>query len=106
MRFFRVEDAGLIELDRQGEPLKPVAAGFSAGKKSYGQKKAVLKSGNPAFRKNESPEKSPGTIAQPPFTPRPDHGQCQTGESEHAGDTEPATQGKGDKPPAGSAIQC
>ena len=103
MRFFRVEDAGLIELDRQGEPLKPPAAGFSAGKKSYRQKNPVQKSGNPAFRKNELPEKSSGTIAQPPFTSKPDHGQSRTDESEPAGDTKPPTQGKGDKPLAGSA---
>jgi hypothetical protein len=66
----------------------------------------VLKSGNPAFRKNESPEKSPGTIAQPPFTSKPDHEQSLTDESEPAGDTEPATPGKEDKPLAGSASQC
>jgi hypothetical protein len=103
MRFFRVEDAALIELDRQGEPLKPPAAGFAAGKRSYGQKNPVLKSGNPAFRKNELPETFPGTIAQHPFTSKPYHEQSRTYESEPAGDTEPAAPGKGDKPLAGSA---
>jgi hypothetical protein len=105
MRFFRVEDTGLIELDRQGKPLKPTASGFTAGKKSYGQKNPALKSGNPAFRKNESLEKSPGTILQPPFTSKPDHEQSRTDESEPAGDTEPATSGKEEKPLAGSASQ-
>lgn len=105
MRFFRVEDATLIELDRQGEPLKPPAGGFAAGKRSYGQKNLVLKSGSPAFRKNESPETFPGTITQPPFTSKPYHEQSRTDEREPAGDTEPAAEGKGDKPLAGSASQ-
>ncbi len=106
MRFFRVEDAGLIELNRQGEPLKPPGPGSAAGKKSAGKKNPVLKTANPAFRKNESPEKSLGTIAQPPCTSKPDHEQSRTGEFEPASDTASATQGKGDKPLAGSASQC
>ncbi len=82
MRFFRVEDAGLIELDRQGEPLKLPAAGFSAKKKSVGQKNPVLKTSNPASEKNESTETSPGTLSQPPCTSKPDHEQSRTGESD------------------------
>jgi hypothetical protein len=108
MRFFRVEDIGLIELDRQGEPLKPPGPGFSAGKKSAGQKNPVLKTANPAFRKNNPPEKPVGTIAvpQPPGISLTDHEQSWTGESEPASDTASATQGTGDKPLAGSASQC
>ena len=105
MRFFRVEDVGLIELDRKGEPLKPPGPGSAAGKKSAGQKNPVLKTGNPVSRKNKSPDKSPGTIIQPPFTSKPDHEQSRTGESEPASETVPATQGTGDKPLAGSASQ-
>ena len=82
MRFFRVEDAGLIELDRKGEPLKPLVFGLAGRKKSAGQKNPVQKTGNPASGKNESPEKSPGTIAQPPCTSKPDHEQSRTGESD------------------------
>ena len=106
MRFFRVEDAGLTELDRHGEPLKPPGPGSAAGKKSAGQKNPVMKTGNPASGKNESQEKSFGTIAQPPFTSKPDHKQSRNGEIEPASDTVPATQDTGDKPLAGSASQC
>ena len=82
MRFFRVDDGGLIELDRQGEPLKPLVFGSAGGKKSVGQKNPVLKTSNTASGKNESTEKSPGTISQPPCTSKPDHEQSRTGESD------------------------
>jgi hypothetical protein len=82
MRFFRVEDDGLIELDRQGELLKPLVPGLAGGKKSVGQKNPVLKTSNMASGKNESPEKSPGTISQPPCTSKPDHEQSRTGASD------------------------
>jgi hypothetical protein len=82
MRFFRVEDDGLIELDRHGEPLKPLDPGSAGGKRSAGQKNPVQKSCNPASGKNEIPEKSPGTLSQPPCTSRPDHEQGRTGESD------------------------
>jgi hypothetical protein len=81
MRFFRVEDDGLIELDRHGEPLKPLVPGSAGGKKSVGQKNPVLKTSNTVSGKNESPEKS-GTISQPPCTSKPDHEQSRTGESD------------------------
>jgi hypothetical protein len=82
MRFFRVEDAGLIELDRKGEPLKPLVPGSAVRKRSAGQKNPVQKTVNPASGKNESPEKSPVTISQSPCMSRPDHEQSRTGESD------------------------
>jgi hypothetical protein len=83
MRFFRVEDDGLVELDRQGEPLKPLVPGSGAGKKSCGQKNPVQMIVNPVFSgKSESPETSPGTIAQSPCTSKPDHEQGRIGESD------------------------
>jgi hypothetical protein len=82
MRFFRVEGDGLIELGRQGEPLKPPVPGSGARKKSAGQKNPVQEIVDPASGKSESPEKSPGTIAQPPCTSEPDHEQGRTGEND------------------------
>jgi hypothetical protein len=82
MRFFRVEDDGLIELDRQGEPLRPLVFGLAGGKKSSMAKDRMHMTGNPSSGKNESPEKSPDPIARPPCTSKPDHEQSRTGESD------------------------
>jgi hypothetical protein len=82
MRFFRVQDAGLTELDRHGEPLKPPGPGSAAGKNSPWQKNPVQKTCNPASGKNESPEKSSVTISQSPCTSKQDHEQSRTGESD------------------------
>ena len=82
MRFFRVEDDGLIELDRQGEPLKPLVPGSAGGKKLSLAKIRMHLTGNTASGKNESPEKSPGLIARTACTSKPYHEQSRTGESD------------------------
>jgi hypothetical protein len=82
MRFFRVEDNGLIELDRQGEPLKPLVSGSAGGKKSSMAKDRMHMTGNPPSGKNESLEKSLIPVAQLSDTSKPDLEQSRTGESD------------------------
>jgi hypothetical protein len=82
LRFFRVEDTGLIELDRHGEPLNSLVCGSDAGNKSARQKNTVQNSNKPESGKNESPEKPSGTIALPGCKSKPDPEQNRTGESD------------------------
>jgi len=81
MRFFRVEDAGLIELDRKGEPLKPLVPGSAVGKKSSVAEDHLQITGNPSSGKNVSQEKSPGPGARPLYTSIPDHKQGLAGQN-------------------------
>jgi hypothetical protein len=82
MRFFFVGDDGLIELDRQGLPLKPLVLGSAGGKKPLVADDRMHMTSTPSSGKNESSEKSPGPDVQHHCTSTPNHEQGCAGEKD------------------------
>jgi hypothetical protein len=102
MRFFRVEADGLTELDEKSEPLKLPAAGSVAGKRS-GRPKYYNANNAPAPQPDVVPEKSPGTIADPPGAPQKDPVQSPPAERESPAIRYLRRRMREMHPPAGSA---
>jgi len=84
MRFFRVENACLVEQDRHGDSLIQIPDGSAARKKSTGQDEIVKMIGNPSSEKYNPPGKSlcAITVPHPMGIAKPDLDPGRKGEND------------------------